>query len=268
MYWFINNFVEKGVLLNMNVIPGGAQHIGAREDQQDSFGFSDFENEDFVKKSGVMAVLADGMGGMSNGAEAGSTAVRVMLQQYMSRDSAEGISETLEKALLASNEAVIDVAKNAGMEWGVGTTLISTVIFNGELHWISAGDSRIYLYRMGHLMQLTVDHIYAQELYNEVALGNISKAEADNNPDKNKLTSYVGYQGLSLFDRNDIPFLLKPGDKVVLLSDGIFGTLSEKELVEELESHPQEAAEAIVTKTVLKNQPFQDNMTIVILGYN
>ena len=44
------------------VIPGNAQHIGARSEQQDSFGFSAFDDAGFVSHAGVLAVVADGMG--------------------------------------------------------------------------------------------------------------------------------------------------------------------------------------------------------------
>ena len=55
----------------MKIVAGNAQHIGARQEQQDSFGFSDPGNEAFVAHGGFLGVVADGMGGLSHGSEAG-----------------------------------------------------------------------------------------------------------------------------------------------------------------------------------------------------
>ena len=60
----------------MKFSPGIAQHIGARADQQDAFGFSDPAEKSFVSHGGVAAVVADGMGGLENGKEASQTAIR------------------------------------------------------------------------------------------------------------------------------------------------------------------------------------------------
>lgn len=249
------------------VIPGNAQHIGAREEQQDSFGFSDFENTDFVNSNGILAVVADGMGGMRLGKEASSAAVKKMLSGYMNKLLSMTIPEKLKSLLFDSNDAVQDMAQKAGLDYGVGTTLVAAAIHNGELYWISSGDSRIYLYRKRRLFQLTADHIYAKLLSEEVALGKTSKEDAEMNPDRNKLTSYLGKPDIDEIDRNEKPFLLRSGDKVLLCSDGLYGNLTVEEILSEMEAPSQLAAEALVRKVLLKNQIYQDNLTAVVLEY-
>ena len=64
----------------MKLRPGNAQHQGARETQQDSFGFSDLDDRPFVAHAGLLGVVADGMGGMAHGGPAGATAVRGIVQ--------------------------------------------------------------------------------------------------------------------------------------------------------------------------------------------
>ena len=66
----------------MQIIPGNAQHIGSRKEQQDDFGFSDIDNVTFINHGGVLAVIADGMGGLARGREASLIAKQTMLQEY------------------------------------------------------------------------------------------------------------------------------------------------------------------------------------------
>src|SRR5262245_47929517 len=52
---------------SMRFLPGNAQHIGARTSQQDSFGFADPDDIEFISHGGFLAVVCDGMGGMEHG---------------------------------------------------------------------------------------------------------------------------------------------------------------------------------------------------------
>ena len=127
----------------MKIIQGNAQHIGNRRDQQDDFGFSDMEDAEFTAHGGVIAVLADGMGGMAMGKEAGRTGVRTMLKTYGAKLPEETISQALKRALLRANQAVFDMADAQGLAEDAGATLIAAVIYQEMLCWISVGDSRI-----------------------------------------------------------------------------------------------------------------------------
>ena len=55
----------------MRHLPAHAQHIGSRRYQQDSFGFADPDDDDFLAHGGFLAVLCDGMGGMEHGGPRG-----------------------------------------------------------------------------------------------------------------------------------------------------------------------------------------------------
>lgn len=251
----------------VKIIPGNAQHIGVREEQQDAFGFSSLEDVEIVARNGVLAVVADGMGGLAMGKEASGIAVSTMLKAYTAKMPDESIPEALNRILLEANNAVLNMAKKSGLEGEVGTTLAAVVIYNNdELYWISAGDSRIYLYRGSYLTKLTKEHIYARELTNEVIKGNISREEALSHPDGNALTSYLGLPNLREVDRNIKPLALKPGDYIVLCSDGLYGALTEQEFSEAMNGNPQHIAELLVQKALSKNQNYQDNLTVAILA--
>ncbi len=252
----------------MKIIPGNAQHIGTRKQQQDDFGFSDIDNAEFISHGGVIAVLTDGMGGLEMGREASRTAVRAMRNAYEAKSPKETISGALDRALHLANKAVFEMAEKAGLEEDVGTTLVAAVVHQEALHWVSVGDSRIYLFRKGQLTRLTSDHVYARKLAKEAAMGNISREEAENDPDRDALTSYLGLSEMPEIDRNVNGFSLEPEDRILLCSDGLYRALPEKEIARMLGGHPQDDAESLVRNSLSKKHPHQDNLTIAILAYS
>ena len=227
----------------MQIIPGNAQHIGSRKEQQDDFGFSDIDNVTFINHGGVLAVIADGMGGLARGREASLIAKQTMLQEYDRKSVKKTVPQALIRALSVANAAVVEMARKAGLEGQTGSTMTAAVIKDDELHWVSVGDSRIYLYRRGEIIQLTTDHDYARELAQEAALGNISPEEAAAHPQRQALTSYLGLPFLSEIDRNEDPVILEAGDRILLCSDGLYKTIPEDEIVKFLDRRPQPAAE-------------------------
>ena len=251
------------------VIPGNAQHIGARSEQQDSFGFSDFENATFVKHAGILSVVADGMGGLALGKDSSAIAVQTFLATYAAKEPDEQIAEVLDRSLHSANRAVNRRAAEAGVEGEAGTTLVAVVIHEGKLYRISAGDSRIYLFRQGELRQITTDYNYGRVLDRMVEKGEISLGEAASHPSRAALTSYLGKAEVDEYDRpSDMALELLSGDKVLLASDGLFGFLPEEDIVRAMASEPQHAAEALVQETVSRQIPYQDNVTVAVLGYD
>ena len=253
---------------NIVITPGNAQHIGARGEQQDSFGFSVFDDADHVGHAGILAVVADGMGGLAMGKDASTVAVNTFLSTYMDKDPAEKIAAVLDRCLHAANRAVNKMAKNAGLEGEVGTTLVAVVIHAGMLYRVAAGDSRIYLFREGLLRQLTNDYNYGRVLDRLVAKGEMKQSEAESHPSRAALTSFLGKEDLDEYDNpSDSPLALQIGDKILLASDGLFGFLPEAEISRLMAAEPQKAAENMVNETLLLQRPYQDNITVAILGY-
>ncbi|WP_424766535.1 PP2C family protein-serine/threonine phosphatase [Paenibacillus sp. sgz302251] len=248
------------------VTPGNAQHIGTREEQQDAFCFSAHDDPEAIQRYGVLAILADGMGGLAMGGEAGRLAVQTMLREYTCKLADEPVTKALERALHQANKEVYELAKRHELEGSVGTTLIAAVIKEGMLHWISAGDSRIYLYREGQLIPLTRDHIYANRLYERVKAGELTREEAESHPERHLLTSYLGIPTLEEIDANHTGLRLQTGDWVLLCSDGLYDELSQSLLEEAARLTPQHAAEVILKHVIELQKPYQDNATIAILA--
>jgi protein phosphatase len=243
--------------------PGNAQHVGSRDDQEDSFGFSDPEDRDFVRHGGFAAVLADGMGGLARGQDASAAAVRAFLAAYSAKTPEESIAAAMERSARLANDAVAALAEGAGMEGNIGTTLVAAVVRPGALEWISVGDSALYLYRRGELRLLSHAHTYAVELDASASRGAITAEQARVDPDRDALTSYIGAPEIASIDRSAAPLPLESGDRILLCSDGLFKTLAPAELAAELEAAPQEACEALVRKTLERGAPDQDNVTVL-----
>jgi PPM family protein phosphatase len=245
------------------LIPGNAQHQGAREYQEDSFGFSDPNDGDFVRHGGFAAVLADGMGGLERGREASALAVRAFLASYSAKALEESIAAAMERGARLANDAVAAMAEDAGIGGNAGTTLVAAVIRPCALEWISVGDSALYLYRAGALRRLSTAHTYAVELEAIARRGGISTEQARTDPDRDALISYLGAPEIAAIDISPAPLPLQADDRILLCSDGLFKTLTEEELAAELDADPQAACESLVRKAVAQGGPGQDNVTVL-----
>lgn len=251
----------------MKLIPANGSHIGSRKEQQDVFGFSDLTHKEFFLHGGLLMVLADGMGGLQFGREASTVAKQAFIKAYCSKGKDCSISEALQQALLKGNEAVVSLAQEKDVSGNLGTTLVAAVVHNEHLHWISAGDSRLYLYRKGELSCLTVDHNYLHELYLDVQKGTISKQDAENHPERNALTSFLGEKDIRKIEQNMKPIPLAIGDRIMVCSDGLYGTLSHKEILDCLAiPDPNKIIEKLIAAVLEKKRPNQDNTSIALMS--
>lgn len=252
------------------ILPGNAQDQGRRREQQDAFTISDPENRDFLAHAGVLAVVADGMGGMKLGGDASILAADTMLEAYAVKCPEESVEEALLRSLHRANRAVWEMACRNDVAGESGTTLVAAAVLGNRLWWVAAGDSRLYLARKGELLRLTEDHVYAAELDRSVLLGHLSPEKALFHPDREALTSFLGLETLPEVDRNRNPMLLEEGDRLLLCSDGLYKFLPPEEaaaiLCDGERRRPQVQAERLVEAVRRRNAPGQDNVTVVVLG--
>lgn len=238
--------------------------MGKRSSQQDSFGISDVtEGTDFENK-GVLAIVADGMGGLSDGDRMSQMVVVTMLKEFDKENDEMPDSSLLLKLV---DEASEEVLEDLGEEktGRCGSTVTAVIVKNNKLSWISVGDSHIYVYRKGKLVKMNKDHNYAADLDAMVENGEITPEEAMNDPQRSALTSFIGMGNLELVDQNENPVALEKGDRILLMSDGIFGTVSEKRIAEIMAKPLPSACEKLETEIKEVNKQNQDNYTCVIL---
>lgn len=237
---------------------------GRRSSQQDSFGFSDTVNMASIREKGLFAVVADGMGGLEDGDRMSSMVVVSMLEGFDKSSGMDDPSSLLLKLLDDANDAVNDDlgAEKTGQ---CGSTVVSVIIRNRMLYYLSVGDSHIYLYRRGVLKQINRDHNYAAQLDEMARNGEISLDEAALDPQRAALTSFIGMGDIELVDRNEQPIPLEIGDRILLMSDGIYGTIHDEGIAYAMEEPLIRACYRINEMIYDEDKPNQDNFTCAIL---
>lgn len=246
------------------VVVASIHDVGRRSMQQDSFGLSDTEDAGLIRSKGILAVVADGMGGLEDGERMSQIVVVNMLQGFDEADPRIPGDALLSSLVDRANDAV---NQDLGEEMigKCGSTVVAVIIRENRLFWISVGDSHIYVYRSGKLVKLNHDHNYGAQLDESVARGEISMEEALSDKQRAALTSFIGIGDLELVDQNVNPIGLEEGDRVLLMSDGIYGTVSFERL-QEILSQPLRQACLLIDKEIHeKNKRNQDNYTCVIL---
>jgi len=246
---------------------GNAQHAGRREQQQDAFGFSNPFDEAFTRHAGLLAIVADGMGGMEHGDAASRTAVQAFLEAYRRKTAEEPIAVALERALADAQAAVLAVQQQFQSTNPCGTTFIGVVWHEMQLHWVAVGDSALYLCRRGQWTRLNQLHTYGNMLDERAARGEMSREEAQQDPQREALTSYLGIPQLIEIDRCMRPLTLAEGDWVLMASDGLYKSLSLLEVPAGLGGDLQARCEAILQQVLAKELVSQDNVTLVAVGF-
>ena len=255
--------VEETVCPIPGISVGKIHDIGRRDYQQDSFG-----QTAALRDTGILAVLADGMGGLSGGERVSQKIVMEALT-FGSTLQANQVPTALPGMVAGINRAVNQMLGPKGL-YTSGSTVVSALITGNALRWISVGDSRIYLYRDGQISQLSRDHDLLQDWMPDILEGKRSMAEALRDPNGRKLTSFIGMGELRHVDYNRTPILLLPGDRVLLMSDGVYGTVSDAEMAAILRDcgSVQLAASHIGQRIMGAALPYQDNYTLIVLGYD
>lgn len=235
-----------------------AMERGSRADQQDAVNSSFPELQQDL---GVLCVLSDGMGGLKGGILASQTVVQTMVSVFHRSSVGDTPEQILLRACSFSQQAVRDQQEEAG---GTGATLAAVLVRDGRCSFLSVGDSRIYLFRGGALIQLTRDQNKASRLERQVALGRLSE-EALTDSKREALTSYIGMKHLETVDRSSSSFEVIPGDRLLLVSDGVYRTIPEEE-IGGIMCLPGEAATVTMIRQVMeKKLPDQDNCTAAIV---
>lgn len=239
---------------------GKVHHIGSRRNQQDTMGTA-------PTRLGLLAVVSDGMGGLSDGEKVSQQAVQSMLQAA-GRVAVSGEENPLFVMLSEANEEVLQML-GPDRIYKSGATLLAVLVNNSQFHWAAVGDSRIYLYCSGHLLQLNREHIYKQQLIGEAVNKNISFNRVNTDPQRDRLVSFLGMGELKWVDGSLRPVDVKQGDKLLLMSDGIFNTISESEIIRILENtrNAADAAALMEQRVLAAGNPKQDNFTCVILDF-
>lgn len=203
-------------------------------------------------------IVADGMGGHNAGDYASKYTVETIVKEI--ENSFEVNPEKiLGKAIETANQHIIKLSReNANLE-GMGTTVVAATCMGKYLRVANVGDSRLYV--VGEkITQITRDHSLVEEM---VRMGGIDRAAARNHPDKNIITRAVGAT-----ETVDIDFFnveLKPGDIVLMCSDGLTNMLEDEEIRMILNGQRDIVEKAEQLVKAANNNGGKDNIAVVLI---
>jgi PPM family protein phosphatase len=214
----------------------------------------------------MAAVLCDGMGGHAGGALASRLACEHFLPALVTGDAPLG--ERLMLALDAANSAIARHTDEHPQHSGMGSTLVGVYADADGLHWISVGDSLLYLVRQGELLTLNADHSLAPDIDKLAETGKISWEAARNDPRRHYLRSALTGEEIDLIDLSETSAPLAAGDVVIIASDGIH-TL-EPDMIARLVASddvadPSKISNRLIAAVDDAGAPHQDNTTVIAI---
>ncbi len=213
-------------------------------------------NEDNYLLGDVLFAVADGLGGHEAGEIASKMAVDI-LEGYPLSDETDPVNALCE-AFTRINAEIYRRSTSCKSCRGMGTTLTALLIQDGIAYVGHVGDSRAYLVRNNVIYQLTEDHSVVGELMRR---GMLTNNEAREHPQRNLLTRAMGT--LPTVDMKVTDAKVEPGDRYILCTDGLSGTIDDSTILSVVVS--DSAPCSVVDKLIaLANQNGgYDNVTVV-----
>ena len=226
---------------------------GGREKNEDRMGYC------YTRDAGLFA-LADGMGGHPEGEVASQLALQTLAALFQ-RDAKPTLADPLRflhDAIVAAHHQLLRYATEKALMDTPRTTIVACVMQGDAAFWAHCGDSRLYMVRGGKLIARTRDHSYTelQETLSHV----VPMGEKFN---RNVLFTCLGSPGKPVVDTAG-PLLLHGGDRLLLCSDGLWGSVSDAVIAEQLALRPiADSAPELVEQALRNAGPKSDNVTVI-----
>jgi PPM family protein phosphatase len=226
---------------------------GGREKNEDRMGYC------YTRDSGLFA-LADGMGGHPEGEVASQLALQTLAALFQ-RDAKPKLDDPLRflhDAIIAGHHQLLRYATEKALMDTPRTTIVACVLQGNAAYWAHCGDSRLYLVRDGKLIARTRDHSYSE--LQETLAHVVPMGEKFN---RNVLFTCLGSPGKPVVDTAG-PMLLQAGDRMLLCSDGLWGSVSDAEIAQQLGVRAlPDAVPELVEQALRHAGPKSDNVTVI-----
>jgi protein phosphatase len=238
-----------------------------RVSNEDSFGYD---------LSRGIFVVCDGVGGHASGEVASKLAVESLLTYFRQRPqnpatqddeitTTTGLSETalaLEEAIQLANVSIWSAACADKQHAGMGSTIVCVLVDQDLFSVGHVGDSRVYLIREDAIQQLTQDHSLVAQ---QTQLGMISPEEAKTSKLQNVITQALGSETPVIPDLDDM--VAVSDDVLVLTSDGLTGALTDREILQTVNSAVSlaQACENLIRSAKLAGG--NDNITCLLIRF-
>ena len=214
-----------------------------------------------LSKQGILLLVCDGMGGAAAGDLAARIAAEAIKQQLVGAGPAvtESPGESLKSAVSGANGAVLAEAKAHPATRGMGTTCTAAIVLPDRLFLAQVGDSRAYLLRDGRLQLLTRDQTMADQL---VEAGALRPEDVATYPYRHVLLQAVGTQSTIEPIKSEVR--LRRGDRILLCSDGLHGSVPDHEIAQILGAAADinHVAHELIQAALTAGGP--DNVTVIV----
>lgn len=241
---------------------GVASVTGTRKTQQDTV-------LGYQAKDRALAIICDGMGGLSGGETASRIAADSIAKAWFDQQDLWDIPEFFRREAINADRKVFAQTDASGQPLRAGTTVAAVIIRAGQLYWLSVGDSRIWLIRGNEILTLNVEHNYRMILNARLRRGELTPEQyAAQEHRAEALISYIGMGNVSLMDINAQAYPLCDGDTILVCSDGLYRSLYEEEILAVIKRNGQDmqkAADAFMA--AVEGRKKQDNTSVVLLRY-
>ena len=228
---------------------------GGREKNEDRMGYS------YTRRSGLF-LLADGMGGHPDGEVAAHLALTSMSATYqkVSDSVIEDVDEFLTDAVMAAHRDILRYALERGMQDTPRTTIVAAFVQNGMAHWVHCGDSRLYMVRDDEVLARTRDHSYQER---HPGNGPFTAHQAN----RNILFTCLGSPSKPILEVMG-PVMLQQGDKILLCSDGLWGSLTDEDILLQLRNKPVAQSVPDLVEAALETAGSKsDNVTVIAMEW-
>lgn len=211
----------------MKISKADYTHIGGREENEDA------RRCEVGNGQCAYAVVADGLGGHGDGKLASGIVVKALSQcrNCSVLPTEDQVTEWFRQAnteILETNQSM------AGMK----STAVFLAVFHSQALWAHIGDSRLYHFQNGQLLNYTRDHSVPQV---QVLVGELTRDQIPESPDRNKILRAVGNEDMEVEIQPAVR--LQPGRHAFLLcTDGFWEYLSEAEIWMDLQKSATPAA--------------------------
>jgi formylglycine-generating enzyme required for sulfatase activity/serine/threonine protein phosphatase PrpC len=236
---------------------------GARDYQEDAYMVSQLGETDEGRTCSLV-VMADGMGGHAAGNVASNMVVATFNKTFQSDFPTKDISGSLTNALNRANQQIGDSVKETPALRGMGCTMVSAYLEDNKLFWVSVGDSHLYLIRDRELIKQNADHSYGA--YIDMMKEQGMEIEEQQGMSRNMLMSAMTGEEISSIDCPDEPIKVRPGDRIIVCSDGL-DTLGAGAIIQysSWSSTARECVYALLKAVEEVNKINQDNTTVIVV---
>jgi protein phosphatase len=210
-----------------------------------------------------LLAVADGIGGQAAGGVASSMAMSCLKEEVPFRLSKKNATLTdkdiLEQSFLEANHRIYRRASANADLTGMGTTLVAAVIRENQATISNVGDSRAYFIHDGVIDQVSRDHSWIAE---QVRSNILSERDVRNSPFRNLVTRSLGLEpGLEV---DSYQVLLKAGNYLLLCTDGLYGALSDEDILQVFmkDKEPERICRQLITQA--DHRGGRDNIAVVV----